>query len=408
MNDIHMIGIGDDGASGLSLECTEWIQGADLLVGGDRHLAFFPEFTGERWTITGGLASLTEKIKTEQAGKKIVILASGDPLFYGIGSYLTQKLQRVKIHPHLSSIQLAFARAGVGWQDAELVSLHGKSSKGFMQRIHGKSKVAVLTDPENTPNFIASYLLGYDATEYKAFVAEHLGSPEEKTGWYELEEMREGIFSHLNVVLLLHKEGISVTNWSIGIDEDAFVQRKPDKGLITKREVRVLSLSEMRLHAGSVVWDIGTCTGSVAIEAALIAREGAVYAIEKNEGDLENAYQNARKFRTDITFVHGKAPAYLDEWPNPDAVFIGGSGGEMDEVLRIASERLRPQGRIVLNAATIESLYHASSIMASLGLKTRITLLQVSRSKPILDMTRFEGLNPIYIITAWRDGEDLS
>ncbi|MGZ4112178.1 MAG: bifunctional cobalt-precorrin-7 (C(5))-methyltransferase/cobalt-precorrin-6B (C(15))-methyltransferase, partial [Tumebacillaceae bacterium] len=124
------------------------------------------------------------------------------------------------------------------------------------------------------------------------------------------------------------------------------------------------------------------------------------------EGDLENALQNTRKFRADITLVHGRAPEGLETWPDPDAVFIGGSGGEMGEVLRIASERLRPQGRIVLNAATIETLYEATSTFANLGMERRVTLMQIARSKPILHMTRFEGLNPIYIITAWKAQEE--
>jgi precorrin-6Y C5,15-methyltransferase (decarboxylating) len=148
------------------------------------------------------------------------------------------------------------------------------------------------------------------------------------------------------------------------------------------------------------VWDIGTCTGSVAIEASLIARDGQVFAIEKNAGDLENCKQNMSRFRTDFTLVHGKAPQGLDVWPRPDAVFIGGTGGELRELLQLCCGRLNEQGRIVLNAATIETLYEAMQALREEGMEATVTLAQISRSKPILQMNRFEGLNPIYIITA--------
>ncbi|MCK9906307.1 precorrin-6Y C5,15-methyltransferase (decarboxylating) subunit CbiT, partial [Frankia sp. Cpl3] len=131
--------------------------------------------------------------------------------------------------------------------------------------------------------------------------------------------------------------------------------RKPDKGLITKKEIRVLSLAQLQLKSDSIVWDIGTCTGAVAIEAAKIARDGQVYAIEKNADDLENCKENMQKFRTDFSIVHGKAPDGLDQFADPDAIFIGGSGGEMQELLHICCSRLKPNGRIVLNAATIET-----------------------------------------------------
>ncbi|PWK14830.1 precorrin-6Y C5,15-methyltransferase (decarboxylating) [Tumebacillus permanentifrigoris] len=403
MNEIHVIGIGDDGAAGLFPAQVERIERAELLIGGERHLAFFPDFAGETYTITGKLTTLVERLQQEQAARRnVVVLASGDPMFYGIGAYLAQKVPGLVVHPHLSSIQLAFARAGLGWQDAHIDSLHGKSIKGLAQRLDGKPKVALLTDDTNTPASIAAYLLHFGMTEYRMIVAENLGGEGELLRAFDdLQEVAAHEFSPLNVVLLLHKRGADIPRWTLGIEDDEFSQRKPDKGLITKREVRVLSLSELNLRPDSTLWDIGTCTASVSVEAAKLAPNGQIYAIEKNEADLANAEQNARKFRTDLHLHHGKAPEHLEAWPDPDAVFIGGSGGEMAEVLRICSERLRPHGRIVLNAATIETLYEATQTFTKLGMTFRVTLLQTARSKPILHMTRFEGLNPIYIITAW-------
>lgn len=397
---IKVIGIGDDGQQSLLPLYRTWIMESELLVGGERHLSFFPEYTGEKLVLKGGLMALADRLREEK--RKTVILASGDPLFYGVGSLLAKKLH-VEIYPHLSSIQLAFARMGESWQDAYFASVHGRSMKGLAQRIDGRDKVALLTDRQNNPAAIARYLLSFGMTEYDAFVGENLGSQEERSGWYTLEEMAEGTFSDLNVVILRRRRESPV--WPLGIADEAFAQRKPDKGLITKKEVRILSLAQMQLHAKSVVWDIGTCTGSVAIEAARIAREGEVYAVEKNADDLENCRQNMARFRTDFTVVHARAPEGLEQFPDPDAVFIGGSGGELRELLRVCCSRLRPNGRIVVNVATIETLYAALQAFAEEHFETAVTLTQLSRSKPILNMTRFEGLNPVYIITAWAKQE---
>lgn len=396
-NSLRIIGIGDNGTESLLPIYQKWIEECEVLIGGERQLSFFPHFSGERVVIKGGLSNLVERL--QQESRTTVVLASGDPLFYGIGGYLSNKL-KVEIYPNLSSIQLAFARMGESWQDAYFSSVHGRSMKGLAQRIDGQSKVALLTDEENTPNEIAKYLLSFGLTEYQAFVAESIGGANERCAWYELEEMIEESFSPLNILIL--KKIKEAPSWSLGIEDDEFVQRKPDKGLITKREIRTLSIAALQLKKDSIVWDIGTCTGSIAIEAARIAFLGEVYAIEKNEADLENCRENMRKFRTDFTTVHGKAPAGLARFPDPNAIFIGGTGGEMRELLHICCTRLKPDGRIVLNAATIETLYLANQAFAEEGYETKITLAQISRSKPILTMNRFEGLNPIYIITAER------
>ncbi|SDJ03071.1 bifunctional cobalt-precorrin-7 (C(5))-methyltransferase/cobalt-precorrin-6B (C(15))-methyltransferase [Paenibacillus naphthalenovorans] len=405
---IAVIGIGDDGTAGLPELYMDRIRQAEVLIGGERQLEFFPDFRGETILIKGGLGELTEKLQAEH--RRTVVLASGDPLFYGIGGYLAGKLPgRVEVYPQVSSLQLAFARIGESWQDAYIASAHGRSLKGLAQRIDGQAKVALLTDEKNHPGAIARYLLEFGMTEYRVFVGEHLGGTKERTGWYGLEELAasgESGFSPLNIVILRRRPGTASPDWPLGIDDAEFAQRKPDKGLITKKEVRVLSLAALHLRRDSIVWDIGTCTGSVAIEAARICRDGAVYAVEKNEGDLANFRENIRKFRTDITGIHAKAPEGLDQFPDPDAVFIGGSGGELRELLSICCNRLRPGGTIVLNAATIENLSAATKAFAEEGFAADITLAQISRSKPILDMTRFESLNPVYIIAARRHQKD--
>ncbi|MFC4103021.1 precorrin-6y C5,15-methyltransferase (decarboxylating) subunit CbiE [Paenibacillus xanthanilyticus] len=403
---LKIIGIGDEGPASLPLQALAWITSSGLLVGGERQLDFFPGYEGEKRVIKGGLAQLADELAKEK--RDTVVLASGDPLFYGIGGYLGGKL-KAEIYPNVSSVQLAFARIGESWQDAELLSVHGRSLRGLAQRLDGKAKAALLTDADNHPGAIARYLLDFGMTEYRAFVAENLGGEGERAGWHALPELAErpaDAFSPLNVVILKRDAGAAVPVWPLGIPDEEFAQRKPDKGLITKREVRVLSLAELALRQDSVVWDIGCCTGSVAIEAAKLAPRGAVYAIEKNEGDLANCQANMRKFRADITAVHGKAPVGLDAFADPDAVFIGGTGGEMRELLAVCCARMRAGGRIVLNAVTLENLHEAAQAFEAEGFASRMTLAQLSRSKPILDLTRFEALNPVFIVTAWRREEE--
>ncbi|OEH93121.1 bifunctional cobalt-precorrin-7 (C(5))-methyltransferase/cobalt-precorrin-6B (C(15))-methyltransferase [Bacillus solimangrovi] len=398
---IKLIGIGDEGRRSLLPLYEKWINECEVLVGGERQLAFFPNFQGDKIPIKVGLKSLVEKL--QQESRKVIILASGDPLFYGIGSYLSNKLD-IEIYPYLSSIQLAFARMEERWEDAYISSLHGRSIRGFAQKIDNKDKVAILTDQTNSPNEIAKYLISYHMTEYEAFIAENVGGETERCRWMSLSEMSEANFAPLNIVILKKKDESPV--WTLGIEDEEFAQRKPDKGLLTKKEIRILTIGALNLRQDSTVWDIGTCTGSIAIEAARIAHNGAVYAIEKNKEDYENCLINTKKFRTDITVVNAKAPEGLDQFPNPDAVFIGGTAGGMEEILNICCERLNSQGRIVLNAVTIENLSAALEAFKARGFETQITLAQISRSKPILHLTRFDALNPIYIITASRkEGE---
>lgn len=391
---MKMIGIGDS-VEGLLPQYKQWIEEAEVLVGGERVLDFFPHVQAEKVVIKGGLTALVTRLQQEQ--RSVVILASGDPLFYGIGSYLAKKLP-IDIYPYMSSIQLAFAKMKDSWQDAYVVSVHGRTMKGLAQKIDGRAKVALLTDDENNPNAIASYLKKFGMLEYEAFVAENLGGQEERTGFYTLDEMECADFSNLNVVILRHT--YKPKHYALGINDELFAQRKPDKGLITKKEIRTLSIQQMHLQEDSIVWDIGTCTGSVAIEAGKIARNGAVFAVEKNEADLENCFENQKTFRVDVTAIHAKAPAGLAQFPDPNVIFFGGTGGEMEELLKYCVSRLQQDGRIVMNIATIENLYEAVQTLKNIGCAVEIVQAQISRSKPILHMTRFVPLNPIYIVTA--------
>lgn len=215
--------------------------------------------------------------------------------------------------------------------------------------------------------------------------------------------MENSEFAALNVVILRRRPGTgSSLRRGFAYPDEQFQQRKPEKGLITKREVRALVLSELNLSEDAVVWDIGSGSGAVAAECARIARFGKVYALEKGAENLPNMEANRRKFRADFQIIHQKAPLGLENLPDPDGVFIGGAGGELADIIALCALRLRPEGRIVVGAITIETLYGSMEALKQAGLDCGVTMLQASRGKPILGMTRFEGMNPVYVVSGWK------
>ncbi|MCE3199876.1 precorrin-6y C5,15-methyltransferase (decarboxylating) subunit CbiE [Paenibacillus sonchi] len=403
---IYIIGIGEDGAGGLTPDSLSKVQRSEVLLGGERQLSFFGGYQGEKIVLKNGLKAFADKLEEVWKERRAVVLASGDPLFFGIAGYLVRRFgpEHVEVIPHYSSVQLAFARLGDSWQDAVLVSLHGRPIRGLAQRIDGKHKIALLTDEANTPAVIGAYLREFGMTEYEAFVCERLGGGEEVCRFWELDELEKGNFAPLNVVILRWKpgSGTAAVRRGFAYPDEAFHQRRPEKGLITKREVRALVLSELNLSEEAVVWDIGSGSGAVAAECARIARCGKVYAIEKSAENLPNMEANRREFRADFEIIHDQAPQGLERLPDPDAVFIGGSGGGLQHIIAHCAQRLRPEGRIVIGAITIETLYTGLEALKLAGMATGVTQLQASRGKPILGMTRFEGMNPVYVVSGRR------
>ena len=190
----------------------------------------------------------------------------------------------------------------------------------------------------------------------------------------------------------------------MGLPDDAFEQRRPNKGQITKREVRAVSLYSLGLRPDSVVWDIGAGTGSVSVEAALIANQGQVYAIERDTDSLPLLEANVANLGSDnIHTVNGEAPTALEPLPNPDSVFIGGSGGNLSEILEYVSSRLNPNGTIVVNLAVLERTSETYQLLKNLGLAAEITQVASSRGKEMPDgAVRLEALNPVFIVSGRR------
>lgn len=420
MTKIHVVGIGLDGSVGVSEKVRQLIKQAKLLVGSSRHLDYFPQSQTDIPTerlLLGDLSQTITKIRQylKRGTDPIVILVSGDPLFFGLGRLLLAELppEELTFHPHLSSIQLAFNRLKIPWQDAKIISIHGRSVDELISVLQqGVEKIAILTDTTNNPRAIASLLKSLSLpNQYKIWVCENLGGDRERileipnSQELDLRFLQEENFSPLNVVVLLRHNKNKELNLKnlpkLGIPDDCFACFSDRPGLITKREVRVLVLGELALHSGQVVWDIGAGTGSVSIEIARLFPTSQVYAIEKTAAGISLIHKNCDRFQVEnITAVTGKAPKVLLELPKCDRVFVGGSGGSLGDILNVCAQNLNPDGVVVLALATLEHLNTASSWFKSHHWEFKLLQVQLSRSVPIGELTRFAPLNPVTIVTA--------
>lgn len=402
MKAVTVIGIGDDGCVGLSSKAMGAVARARVLAGGERHLDFFPQFDGERIVIRGDLLKSTERIAELSAEHTICVLASGDPLFFGIGNLILRKVgsDHVEFIPAPSSVQNAFARIGIKWDDAEFLSLHGRPIRGLINKLQTLSKVACLTDEVNSPSEIAKYLISYGETDWRIFVCENLGGKDERVREFDPHTLSEaeGI-SDLNVVVLLRKHESWKQEPILPVfGEDEYAKRLPKKGLITKKEARILSLAALEIRPDSVIWDIGAGSGAVSIEAAKLAREGKVYAVEIDPEGIEICEQNFLSHKTDnIILIHGKAPSALEGLEAPDSIFVGGSKGSLHEIVNFGLEKLKQGGCLVVNAITLDNVSEAYRSFREQGYLPEVTLLNISRGQKLADYLRYESLNPIHI-----------
>lgn len=417
----HIIGVLDNGAAGLGAEALQRIRDADMVIGAARTLALFADdyaAASEQRDLTGALIQVPEWIREALlAGRRVVVLASGDPLCFGIGSFLLKKLGREQchIHPNVSTAQLACSRLGWPWAEVAVRSVHSRDAGEWHEQAgpgHGLSallqdclqhrRLAVFTSPDNTPDRIARMLQQEGLGQFlRLHVAECLLMTGERIHeQLSVADAAAMTFASPNVLLI---ENHQPTAPLFGLPDEGYAQRKPHKGLITRQEVRAVSLAALGLGRDAVVWDIGAGSGSVGLEAARLCDRGQVYAIEKNEADQAIIRDNRRRLGVaNYTLAHGRAPAGLADWPDPDAVFIGGSGGELVELVHLALQRLRAGGRLVLNLVTLENLQTALTALQGLQadgvVDMQLCQLQVNRARPILDMQRLAAENPVWII----------
>ncbi|MEO1523948.1 MAG: precorrin-6y C5,15-methyltransferase (decarboxylating) subunit CbiE [Planctomycetota bacterium] len=403
---IHIVGIGDDGLDGLTGHARDLVENADSLIGASSLLNRIPASNaGARVACDGGLDEIKRCLDGLSAGAN-VLLASGDPLFYGIAKYLTETIgkDRFEIVPHVSSMQLAFARVKESWDDAYLTNLAIQPLDRVVDSIRSAERVGLFTTEAIPPSAVAAALLDRRIDYFQAYVCENLGTPNETVTQGELESIQGQEFSPLNVMVLVRRSGVADSPVGgqqkrlFGNPDEVFLQSRPKRGLMTPSEVRCIALAELCLQRDSVVWDVGAGSGALAIEAAGIASEGKVFAIEMDAEDYNLMLANAENFDVpSLVPIHGQAPEAWSDLPDPSAIFVGGRGRIVPDLVGAALQRLAG-GRVVVNVSSPDNLVAVQDVMERSGLRTEVRMINIARGQQQLDRVRFEALNPTFLI----------
>lgn len=407
--------VGYDG-SPLSPGARAALDLATLVVGGRRHLDAVRLPAATRTVVLGDVPAAVAQVAehaggtgdseyaggTEHAGDAVV-LASGDPGFFGVLRRLRAAGTRPRALPAVSSVAHAFARVGLPWDDAVVVSAHGREPGAVRAALHAcraAPKAAVLTGPGCGPGEVARTLLGLPRT---LVVATRLGEADERVVAASPEEVAASDWDEPNVVLVLRGEGVAPEQgWLAGappapegwaLPEDAFEHRD---SMITKSEVRALVLARLGPGLGRLVWDVGAGSGSVAVECARFG--AAVLAVERDPEQRERIAANAAAYGVEVPMVAGTAPAALAGLPDPDAVFVGGGGPEV-----LAACAARRPARLVTALAALDRVPTARQVLADAGYDVDGALLQSSRLAPLPDGTvRLAAINPVVVLWGTR------
>lgn len=405
MYKLYVLGIAD---SILSAKQEKILTQCSLIVGTKRFIDLTAHLPCQFMAITP-LATAIDAIRTTLQEGNVAVLASGDPLFYGIGRRLLAEFPEntVQVYPALSSIQRACALFKIPWDDAKITSLHGRNSGHIPGLLLSNQKNLVLTDSDNSPDRIASQLLDYLQLigetvlpeRIKMLVAEDIGLASEKVFHGTLLQASKQTFSALNITCLLvpMTSDNNAYRYGFGLTEDSI---QHSRGLITKNEVRAATLHQLQLPTKGILWDIGAGSGSLSIEAARSNPKLTVYAIEHKEEEIENIKNNIVKFRCyNIVPVFGRAPESLAHLPDPNRVFIGGSSGALPTIVELLDKRLDSEGRLVINGVIEKTVQAAPELMNKHGFTVTSSVIKVTRTEPD---GRTLDFNPITIMTGTR------
>lgn len=408
MESIRVIGLAP-GTLEITDVARQALAEADLVVGGKRLLAACPDSLlkdeASQLPIAGPLQPIFDTIRERaSSGGKVVVLADGDPLFYGIGKRLGEEFgsENIQVEPNISTMQVAAARLGLPWQEMDFVSLHGREDFSPLYAALVRSDyITVLTDAKNTPAEIARAILERGADCFSMTVLEDLGMDTEKVEAISLHDTWGMEFSNLNLVVLERQYPPEI-KLALGIHDHFYLHQK---NLITKLPVRAAGLAFLQVEPESTVWDLGAGSGAVSIEASHLARRGRVFAVERNKTRAAMIRENIR--RTGAWLVDtilGSAPDVIDDLPDPDRIFIGGGlGGPANEktfLLNLACDRLKPRGRIVVHSILLDTLHLAKDHFKELGWFFGVTQLQASATDALAGDLRFKAQNPVFILWA--------
>ncbi len=410
---IPILGIGPDGLAGLTQRSTELLTNAEVVFGSEAALRLIPELAAEKVKIGTDLPEIVARMKSLVDSKRLAVVAVGDPLFYGTARYLCEKIgpDLFEVVPHVSSMQLAFARIKQTWEEAYLTDLSSKALEDVIDKVRTAETVGLFTSEKYTPNRIARELLARGLDYFRGYVCENLGGRDERITQAELVEIQDMRFDPLNVMILKRKPGVPDKPRSgsklrrFGNPDDLFAQSRPKTGLITQAEVRAVALAQLDLQPGDMVWDVGAGSGSVAIEMAQLVEPGLVYAIEQDAADFHLIQANLETFAIrNVKPIFGTAPGVFENLPAPDAIFVGGNGGEVARLLEASYAALKPGGRLVSNVGTLEMISATYAVLKRLASQVDVLLMNLSRGVEQLESLRFEAVNPTVLLRVRKGG----
>jgi precorrin-6B C5,15-methyltransferase / cobalt-precorrin-6B C5,C15-methyltransferase len=392
--------IGLDG-SPLGDRAAAAVARASLVVGGQRQLAEVPVGAGVATVVLGSLAEALDALAAHEGDA--AVLASGDPGFFGIVRALRQRGMSPEVLPAVSCVSQAFARAGLNWDDAQVVSAHGRDSWPALNVCRAYPKVAVLTGPGCGPAEIGAALDGWDRV---LVICERLGSPAERVTACRPAEAAGRRWEEPNVVLSLAEATGGGPGWQWprspvpagwALPEECF---DSTDAVLTKAEIRALCLARLGPGPGQLVWDVGAGAGSVAVECARFG--AAVIAIERDEHRCGLVRDNARRHGVIVRVVAGPVPAALDRLPDPDAVFVGGGGPAV-----VAAVAGRRPARVVIALAAVERIAPVRTALEAAGYHVQGTMVQAARLAPLPgDMHRLAAVNPVIVLWAGQAGRE--
>jgi precorrin-6Y C5,15-methyltransferase (decarboxylating) len=398
---ITVVGVDGSPATAFLLER---LANAALVVGGERHLTWYADALAAdaRTVILGELAPALDAI--DDATGPVVVIASGDPGFFGIVRAVVERFgrKRLDVVPAVSSVAQAFAHISLPWDDAVVVTAHGRDLTVAVNAARAHPKVAILTAPGAGPAEIAAALIG---TSRLLVVAERLGTRDQRIVEGDAAMIAAGHWADPNVVIVLDESRaipvkgarfprtVAPREWAL--PESEFDHRD---GMISKAEVRALALARLGPGTGDLIWDIGAGSGSVGIECARFG--AAVIAVERDAAMADRVRANAVRHGVEVEVVVGSAASSFADLPDPDAVFVGGSGDEYDEIVAEVVKRARRA--VVVALTSIERVALARDALQANGFRAEVVLLQASRLREIGDAHGFAASNPVFVVSGVR------
>ena len=390
---LHVVGIGEDGMDGLSPAARAVVEAAELIVGGERHHRLSGAADAERATWPHPFDALIDLLRSSR-GKRVVVLATGDPLWYSVGARIGREIDPAEIvyHPQLSAFQLAAVRMGWSLADVETLTVHGRPVEQMIAFIQPEQRLLILTTGADTPERIAGFLVerGFGRSPMTALAAMGGDSEERHDGVAESWSREVPAFNTLAVHCVADPDAALLPRIP-GLADELFAH----DGTMTKREVRAVALAKLMPMRGALLWDVGAGCGSVAVEWMRAARHARAIGVEPRADRRAMAASNALALGAPgLRLVDGEAPEALAGLEAPDAVFIG--GGLSEAVFSAAWNALRPCGRLVANAVTLESEAEMHRLHGAHG--GDLVRLGVERAEPL---GGFSGWRPLMPVVQW-------